>query len=56
MAGNPGRFGLPRSTGVGANRIIAAEPMSLLARFITANQRLCEATDNQLPAVFGVVP
>jgi hypothetical protein len=38
--------------GVGANRIFASEPMSLLEGFIAANQRLEQATEKRLPAVF----
>jgi hypothetical protein len=47
MRRNPEPLGLPRSRAPGANRIIRAEPFSLLEGFIRANQRLSTATEKR---------
>src|SRR3974377_1734776 len=52
MSRNPGPLGRPRSSAPARTGSPGLNPISLLARFIAANQRLSKATENRLPAVF----
>jgi len=52
MPRNPGPLGRPRSSAPARTGSPVLNPISLLARFIAANQRLSKATEDRLPAVF----